>query len=88
MKRDLDSVIAKLEGFVRGRNTSVHCANEIEGALAKLFSGRDDEIIDDFICDLAFYRPEGGDGLYDYNRFRPMAEAALKRLRKLDDENT
>jgi hypothetical protein len=88
MKSDLDSVIGKLEGFVRGRNTSVHGANEIESELAKLFSGHDDEIIDDFICDLAFYRPEGGDGLYDYNRFKPMAEAALKRLRRLNDETT
>jgi hypothetical protein len=53
-----------------------------------LFSDLDDEVIGDFIHDLAFYRPEGGDGLYDYERFKPMAEAALKRLRKLNGENT
>jgi phosphatidylserine/phosphatidylglycerophosphate/cardiolipin synthase-like enzyme len=59
--RDLDSVIAKLEGFVQGRNTSVPYANEIEGDLAALFSDRDDEVIGDFVYDLAFYRPEGGE---------------------------
>ena len=85
---DLHSVILKLEGFVQGRNTSVPYANEIEGDLAELFSDRDDEVIDDFIYDLAFYRPEGGDGLYDYQRFKTMAEVALKRLRKLNGENT
>jgi hypothetical protein len=82
--RNLDAVITKLEGLVQGRHTSVPYANEIEGDLAELFSGRGDEVIDDFIYDLAFYRPEGGHGLYDYERFRPMAEAALKRLRKLN----
>src|SRR6267142_6601940 len=82
--RDLDSVIVKLESFVQGRNTSVAYANEFEGDLAELFSGRDDDVVDDFIYDLAFYRPEGGDGLYDYERFKPVAEAALKRLRKLN----
>ena len=86
--RDLDTVITKLEGLVQGRNTSVPYANEIEGDLAELFSGRGDEVIDELIYDLAFYRPEGGDGLYDYERFRPMAEAALRRLRKLNSENT
>jgi len=86
--RDLDSVITKIEGLVHGRNTSVRYANEIEGDLAELFSDLDDEVIGDFIHDLAFYRPEGGDGLYDYERFKPMAEAALKRLRKLNGENT
>jgi hypothetical protein len=85
---DLDSIITKLEGFVQGRNTSVRDANEIEGDLAELFTGRDEEFIDDFIYDLAFYRPEGGQGLYDYARFKPRAEAALKRLRKLNGANT
>jgi hypothetical protein len=88
-KRDMESVITKLDEFVQGRNTSVRYANEIEGDLAKLCGDRDDdEVIDDFIHDLAFYRPEGGDGLYDYERFKPMAEAALRRLRKLNGENT
>ena len=86
--RDLDTVIAKMEGFVQGRNTSVPYANDIEGDLAELFSEHDDEVIGDFIHDLAFYRPEGGYGLYDYERFKPMAEAALRRLRKLNSENT
>ncbi|MDB6026537.1 MAG: hypothetical protein JWM68_2760 [Verrucomicrobiales bacterium] len=86
--RDLDPVIKKLEELVAGRNTSVPYANEIEGDLAELFSVRDDEVIDDFIYDLAFYRPEGGDGLYDYERFKPMAETALKRLKNLNREST
>jgi len=47
--RDLSSVITKLEGFVQGRNMSVPYANEIEGDLAELFSGHDDEVIDDFV---------------------------------------
>jgi hypothetical protein len=86
--RDLASVTTKVEALVQGRITSVHHANEIEGDLAELFSGRDDCLIEDFIYDLAFYRPEGGEGLYDYDRFKPMAEAALHRLRLLHDENT
>ena len=81
--RDLVSVTSKLQAFLEGRNTSVPYANEIEGELAKLFSDREDEIIQDFIHDLAFYRPEGDDGLYDYERFKPLAEAALRRLRNL-----
>jgi hypothetical protein len=85
---DLDVMISKIEGFVQGRNTSVRYANELEGDLAKLFDERDDEVISDFIHDLAFYRPEGGHGLYDYKRFKPIAEAALERLRKLNGENT
>lgn len=85
--RDLASVVGKLEIFVQGRNTSVSYANEIEGDLAELFSDRDDEAIEDFIYDLAFYRPEGGNGLYDYKRFRPMAEAALSRLKNLKGES-
>jgi hypothetical protein len=84
---NLASVIGKLETFVQGRNTSVRYANEIEGDLAELFSDRDDDAIEDFIYDLAFYRPEGGDGLYDYKQFRPLAEAALKGLRKLKGES-
>jgi hypothetical protein len=85
--RDLDSVIGKLEGFVQGRNTSVSYANEIEGDLAELFTSSNDEVIEDFIHDLAFYRPEGGEGLYDYQRFKPMAEAALTQLKKLNRTN-
>jgi hypothetical protein len=64
-------VITKLEGFVQGRNASVPYANEIEGDLAELFSGDDDEAMHEFSYDLAFYRPEGGDGLYDYEQFKP-----------------
>jgi hypothetical protein len=85
--RDLASVIAKLEALVEGRSTSVSHANQIEGDLAELFSGRGDEVIEDFIYDLAFYRPQGGEGLYNYERFKPMAEAALKRLRSINSEN-
>ena len=86
--RDLAAVIRKLEALVQGSNTSVPHANEIEGELAELFHGSDDCLIEDFIHDLAFYRPEGGEGLYDYERFRPMAEAALHRLKLLHNENT
>ena len=86
--RNLAPVITKLEALVQGRNTSVYLANEIEGELAELFDDRDDCLIEDFIYDLAFYRPEGGEGLYDYERFKPMAEAALHRLRLLHNENT
>jgi hypothetical protein len=85
--RNLVSVITKLEALVHGRNTSVPHANEIEEELAELFDGRDDCLIEDFIYDLAFYRPEGGEGLYDYERFRPMAEAALHRLKLLHNED-
>jgi hypothetical protein len=85
---DLAQVIAKLEGFVEGRYTSVAYANEIEGDLAAMFSDREDEMIDSFICDLAAYRPGGGEGLYDYSRFRPLAAVALKRLRELNEGKT
>lgn len=84
---DLSSVISKLEIFVQGRNTSVPYANQIEGDLAELFSNRNDEAIEDFIYDLAFYRPEGGDGLHDFKQFKPIAEAALNRLKNLRDES-
>ena len=86
--RDLASVITKLEALVQGRNTSVSHANEIEGELVELFNDRDDDAIKDFIHDLAFYRPEGGEGLYDFERFKPVAEAALKRLRNINNEDT
>jgi hypothetical protein len=86
--RDLTSVITKLEALVEGRNTSVSHANQIEGDLSELFSGRDDDVIEDFIYDLACYRPEGGEGLYDYQRFKPLAEAALTRLRTINNETT
>ena len=85
---DLDSVITKLEALVQGRNTSVSHANDIEGTLANLFDGVNDDVIEDFIYDLAYYRPEGGQGLYNYEQFRPMAEIALKRLKNIRHENT
>lgn len=85
--RDLASVITKLEAFVQGGNTSVSHANEIEGDLAKLFPDQDNGMIEDFIHDLALYRPEGGEGLYDFEQFRPTAEAALQRLRKITTED-
>jgi len=88
LPRGFPSVITKLEALVQGRNTSVSNANEIEGNLSDLFSGINDTVIQDFIYDLAFYRPEGGEGLYDYERFKPIAEAALKRLRNISHENT
>ena len=84
---NLTSVITKLEAFVQGTNTSVPHANEIEGELADMFDGRDDCLIEDFIYDLAFYRPEGGEGLCDYKQLKPMAEAALHQLKLLHNEN-
>jgi hypothetical protein len=86
--RDLASVITKLEALVQGRNTSVSHANEIEGDLTELFSDREDGVIEDFIHDLAFYRPEGGEGLFDFERFKPVAEAALRRLRNINNDDT
>ena len=85
--RNLNSVIEKLESLVEGNSTSVTHANAIEGELVNLFEGHDDCLIEDFIFDLAFYRPEGGDGLYNYKRFKPMAEVALRRLKELQGES-
>ena len=86
--RNLNSVITKLEAFLEGRCTSVVDAKKVEGELADLFERRDDSLIEDFIIDLASYRPEGGDGLYDYPRFKPIAEAALRRLKLLQGEDS
>ena len=75
---DMGTLITKLETLVEGRNTSVPYANDIEGNLVKLFTDHDDDVIEDFIYDLAFYRPEGGEGLYNFRQFQNTAAAGIQ----------
>jgi hypothetical protein len=82
----LNQIIVKLERFVEGQDISLRSANEIEGDLTEIFDDDDDDIIDDFLHDLAFYRPGGGEFLFDYEAFLPKAKFALSHLRHLNEK--
>jgi hypothetical protein len=83
----INHLILKLENFVEGGDISLRLANEIEGDLLEIFDDNTDEIIDGFLHDLAFYRPNGGELLFDYEAFLPKAKFALNHLRHLNKNN-
>ena len=82
----LNQIIVKLECFVQGQDVSLESANDIEGKLVEIFGDDiDDDIIDDFLHDLALYRPSGGYLLFDYEAFLPKAKCMLSHLRSLSE---
>jgi hypothetical protein len=81
----LNQIISKIEIFIEGQDISLRLANEIEGDLLEIFDDNADNIIDDFLHDIAFYRPNGGEFLFDYDAFLPKARFALNHLKQLNN---
>ncbi len=78
----LQFIIEKLNRFIIGEDISLSFAKVIEGDLAELFDDSD-EVIDNFLHDIAFYRPGGGAHLFDFDTILPKAKYALKHIQKL-----
>lgn len=72
-------VISKLEDLISGKDISMANAQHIE-ALLDAYYGRD-EVIQDFITDLALYRPGGGEYLYSHAEIVPKANYILAYMK-------
>lgn len=78
-KRDkIESVIKMLNSFISGTDRVLEIAGKIEVELDKLFP--DDDDIQDFVADIASYRPGGGEYLYDELKMASKSEHMIKIL--------
>ncbi len=67
-----------LELFLSGENQSLELAGRIEVGLDETFP--EDSWFQDLVHSLAFYRPDGGEYLYDASTIVPLLRMALNRL--------
>ena len=75
----LAGLIELMDAFVRGDAISLRDANRLEGALLEFVPDRPE--LEELADELAQYRPEGGDYLFDYDYMRPRVAYHLRALR-------
>jgi hypothetical protein len=73
-------LIARIERFVEGSDTSLESARLIEAGLDDAFPDKD--WISDVVLMLASYRPGGGESLHDEAHVRAQLIDVLARLRR------
>jgi len=70
-----------LKKFIDKQDVSVGWANTVESLL--LTSSKRDSMLDEFLDDLATYRPEGGHGLYNEKDMEQKCKNILLYLDKI-----
>lgn len=76
--KQLDKLISNLRIFINKEDHMTSMANRIEVALDELFP--EEEIVQNFVVDLAQYSPSGGDYLLSFDEILPRAKSVLKWL--------
>lgn len=77
----MSDVLRLLDRFISGEDTSLGAANRLEVAIDDAFP--DDERAQALVEDLARYRPEGGDFLWDTPEMQRRLRAARDHLAAL-----
>ena len=77
MKNYLETLI---ENLITGKDISIENAQHIEVLLDDYYEN--DEVIQDFITDLALYNPGGGEYLYSHSEITPKAKHILAYIQK------
>lgn len=75
----IDDLITRMERFVSGEAISVADANKLECLIDDLVPTFPE--LEDLGDELAQYRPEGGDYLFDFKRMKPRVAYHLATLR-------
>ena len=85
MKNYLESlrsskIVPLIENLITGKDISIENAQHIEVLLDDYYEN--DEVIQDFITDLALYNPGGGEYLYSHSEITPKAKHILAYIQK------
>ena len=86
MKNYLESlrsskIVPLIENLITGKDISIENAQHIEVLLDDYYEN--DEVIQDFITDLALYNPGGGEYLYSHSEITPKAKHILAYIQKI-----
>jgi len=71
----VNELVFNLESFISKENYMIRMSKEIEAMLDEIYP--DEDIIQDYIGDLAMYSPNGGDHLYDFDEILPKVKLML-----------
>lgn len=77
----MNEILEILDRFISDTDTSIEAANRLEVLLEDRFP--DDQVVADMVVDLAMYRPNGGEMLFDQKAIK----VRLTRLRDYLDSS-